>query len=100
VKRYTLASAVEADLQAIWQHVAEDSIDSADRLLERFYSEFQYLADNPGSGHKREDLTFLPLLFWTTGAYLIVYWTLNRELEVLAVVHGARHIPEFLSMRL
>jgi len=100
MKRYTLASAVEADLQAIWEHVAEDSVDAADRLLERFYGEFQYLADNPGSGHQRQDLTFLPLLFWPAGSYLIIYWTLNRELEVLAVVHGARHIPEFLSKRI
>jgi len=27
----------------------------------------------PGIGHRREDLTAYPVLFWTAGAYLIIY---------------------------
>lgn len=99
MNRYSVASSVEDDLRAIWEYIAEDSHRAADRLLQRFYDEFQHLADNPGSGHLRRDLSTLPLLFWPVGSYLIVYWTLHAEVEILAVVHGARNIPNFLHTR-
>jgi hypothetical protein len=28
---------------------------------------------HPGMGHRREDLTPCPILFWPVGAYLIIY---------------------------
>ena len=99
MRRYSLAASVADDLQAVWEYIADDSLDAADRLMERFYEEFQYLADYPGSGHQRRDLTFLPLLFWPVGSYLVVYWTLRGDVEILAVVHGARNIPNFLGSR-
>jgi hypothetical protein len=50
-------------------------------------------------GHKREDLTAYPVLFWPVGAYLILYRVQNGLVEIVAVTQGAREIPSFLRQR-
>jgi hypothetical protein len=49
-------------------------------------------------GHKREDLTAYPVLFWPVGAYLIIYRAGRRPIET--VTHGSRDIPAFQRRRL
>jgi antitoxin ParD1/3/4/toxin ParE1/3/4 len=51
-------------------------------------------------GHKREDLTLHPVLFWPVGAYLIIYSAQSIPVEIVAVTQGSRDIPAFLSRRL
>ena len=50
-------------------------------------------------GHKREDLTAYPVLFWPVGAYLVIYRATSRPIEIVAVTQGARDIPAFLHRR-
>lgn len=50
-------------------------------------------------GHKREDLTQFPVLFWPVGNYLIIYRGEARPIEIVAIVHGKRDIPAFLRQR-
>lgn len=63
MSRYHLAAAAASDLAAIWDYIAEDSIDAADRWVAKLFDALDRLALNPGMGHSREDLTDLPLLF-------------------------------------
>ena len=51
-------------------------------------------------GHRREDLTQYPVLFWPVGVYLIIYRAERRRIEIVAVTQGSRDIPAFLSRRL
>ena len=67
------------DLEAIWDYIARDSIDAADRWIAKLFEAFEALGQNPGMGHKREDLTRLPILFWPVGAYLVIYRTPERS---------------------
>ena len=50
-------------------------------------------------GHRREDLTRYPVLFWPVGAYLIIYRAERPPIEIVAVTQGSRDIPAFLSHR-
>ena len=50
-------------------------------------------------GHKREDLTVHPILFWPVGAYLILYRCQTNRIEIVAVTQGARDVPSFLNHR-
>jgi hypothetical protein len=50
-------------------------------------------------GHKRADLTPLPLLFWAVGMYLIIYRAERSQVEIVAVTQGSRDIPAFLQRR-
>jgi plasmid stabilization system protein ParE len=72
VKKFELARRALNDLQSIWEFVSEDSFDAADRLLEDFYRAFGELAEMPGIGHKRQDLTERDVLFRRLHSYLIV----------------------------
>ena len=54
----------------------------------------------PLLGHRREDLTSFPILFWPVGAYLIIYRAERHPVEIVAVTQGSRDIPAFLRRRL
>jgi plasmid stabilization system protein ParE len=47
-------------------------------------------------GHKREDLTGLPLKFLSVYAYLVVYDPASRPLTIVAVLHSARDTQRLL----
>lgn len=54
---YILSEDAGLDLDGIWDYVAEDDIDAADRFIGKLFDSFETICDNPGIGHKREDLT-------------------------------------------
>ena len=99
MSKYVLSEAAELDLDAIWDYIAQDNIDAADRWINKLFESFQSLAQSPGMGHRREDLTAFPILFWPVGAYLILYRTQNQVVEIVGVTQGMRDIPTFLSQR-
>jgi len=99
MNKYVLSAAAELDLDAIWDYIAQDNIDAADRWINKLFDSFQSIAQTPGMGHRREDLTAFPILFWPVGAYLILYRTQNQVVEIVGVTQGMRDVPTFLSQR-
>jgi antitoxin ParD1/3/4/toxin ParE1/3/4 len=98
--KYIVGPEAEGDLTEIWEYIAHDSVDAADRWIRRLREAIESLARSPGIGHKRMDLTDIPILFWPVGAYLILYRVRKKRLEVVAVTQGARDIPSFLRERI
>lgn len=99
MREYVLSAAAELDLDTVWEYIAEDNVDAADRWIDKLFDAFEALAQVPGMGHKREDLTSFPVLFWPVGAYLIIYRTQSQWIEIVALTQGARDIPLFLKGR-
>ena len=97
---YILSADADFDLDSVWEYIAADSIDAADRWIEKLFDAFEALGQTPGMGHKREDLTPYPVLFWPVGAYLIIYRAARRPIEIVAVTQGSRDIPAFLHRRM
>ena len=60
------------DLQDVWDFVAADNVPAADKLEEEFFEAFESLAERPGMGHTRSDLTERDVRFWPIGSYLVV----------------------------
>lgn len=58
------------------------------------------LLETPGIGHRRDDLTSYPVLFWPVGGYLIIYRAKSQPVEIVAVTQGAGDIPAFLMRRI
>jgi plasmid stabilization system protein ParE len=79
-----------ADLDEIWEYIADDNLDAADRVLEEIYQTIQSLVAFPHRGHKRPDLTSRPLLFHVLRDYVIAYAPDEKPLAVIAVLHGRR----------
>jgi len=99
VKSYVLAADAELDLDEIWEYIAHDSIEAADRWVAKLFDAFEALARSPGMGHTRLDLTDAHVRFWPVGAYLIIYREREGPIEIVAVTQGSRDIPSFLRQR-
>lgn len=80
----------EADIDAIWEFIAEDNPDAADRVIDKIVSAIEALVPFPNQGHHRTDLTSRPLRFTTAANYLIAYAPDKTPLWVIAIMHGRR----------
>lgn len=100
MKRFVLSPEAAQDLNDIWEYIADNSLDAADRFLGKLHDQILALAQNPGMGHRREDLAGdRPLLFWPVGNYLIIYTATKGFVEIVAVAHGKRDMPAFIKGR-
>lgn len=97
MKRFRLSPEAARDVRELWEYVAKDSIKAARRIRLKIFGACQMIAENPRIGHKREDLTDKPMLFWPVGAYVIIYNPGRKPVEIIRVVHGARDVPSVLG---
>ena len=97
MSRFKLSAPARRDLREIRDYIALDNVPAARKFLARITEASHGLAEMPGQGHLREDLTELPVRFWPVGAYLIVYDPATRPLEILRVLHGARDVGTVLT---
>jgi plasmid stabilization system protein ParE len=97
---YVLSKDAELDLDEIWEYIAADDIEAADRWVAKLFDALRAIGKTPAIGHRRGDLTSLPVLFWPVGAYLVIYRAELRPVEIVAVTQGSRDIPTFLSRRI
>jgi plasmid stabilization system protein ParE len=80
-----------ADLDEIWEYIAADNLDAADRVREEIYETIQSIVPFPYVGHSRPDLTSKALRFQTVREYVIAYAPEEKPLAVIAVLHGRRN---------
>ena len=78
------------DLNDIWEYIAANNLDAADRVLEEIYEAIRALVPFPQVGHRRSDLTSRPLRFHTIRDFLVVYAPDEKPMLVLAILHGRR----------
>jgi toxin ParE1/3/4 len=95
-RRYQLTATAQQTIDEIGAFIAEDSVDAALKVYDALEEAFELLAENPGIGHTREDLTDRPLKFWSVFSYLVVYDPSSRPLSIVAVLHGARDVELLL----
>ena len=96
---YVLSVDADLDLEDIWEYIAADNIDAADRWIDKLFHAFEDVGQTPGMGHQREDVTSHDVRFWPVGAYLVIYLAERRPVEIVAVTQGSRDIPAFLHRR-
>ena len=71
--RYRLTPSAQQDVDRITDFIAEDNVEAALRVHDALEEAFRHLAEMPGVGHSRTDLT------------------------VIAVLHGARDVGNLLK---
>jgi plasmid stabilization system protein ParE len=96
---FRLSPEASQDLAEIFEYIAQDNADAADRVREELLEAMRGLAAMPGKGHRRVDLTKRPVLFWTVRSYQIIYKPEMRPTEIAAVLHGKRNIRRILRER-
>ena len=95
--RFVFSDEAEKHLVEIFDYLAERSEAGAVSVRDAIYEAVALLAERPGIGHTREDLTDRPVKFWTVYPYLIVYDPDSRPLTIVAVLHGARDVAAQLQ---
>lgn len=91
-RRLILSTTALKDLNQIWDYIAADSIDAADRVLDEIQNTLFRLCDMPGMGHQRPDVKNPELRFWNVYSYLIAYRYSTSELRIKRVINGHRNI--------
>lgn len=96
MKRFRLTVPADQDLDGLWDYIAQDNVDAADRFIELLYDKFALLASNPRIGRPCDDLR--PGLFrFPVGNYVIFYRVAPRHIEIARIVHGARNIQALFT---
>src|SRR5436190_16911324 len=87
---YFFSPEARLDLLEIWEYIAADNLDRADRVEGEILESISKLAKNPMIGHLRRDLTSKPVRFWAVYSFLIIYDPETRPLEVVRILSAYR----------
>lgn len=94
---YQFTRPARDDLFEIWEFIARDNLDAADRVIARIEGAARKLATHPQMGHRRPALAPAEVRFWPVGAYVVVYRAAEKPLQILRVLHGARDLDSILA---
>jgi plasmid stabilization system protein ParE len=98
MKRIVLTRPAERDLDQIKSYLAGKAGPTiARRVIKHIRTALEFLGNQPGVGHIREDLTDRPVKFWSVYSYLIVYDPKTKPVQILRVLHGMRNVEEILN---
>ena len=93
---YVLSELAEQDIDDIVDYIMQDSIKAANTFVDSLYGALQKLSDQPGIGHRREDLTDRPVKFWTFKWHYLIVYRDSDPLEIVRVLSGYRDILNLL----
>jgi toxin ParE1/3/4 len=92
---YRLSPRAKLELEAIGDHIAEDSPRNAKRFIERLTQKFVVLGRSPMIGRARPELR-PDLRSFPYGAYLILYRVVDDGVEIVRVAHAARNLDDVI----
>ena len=98
MKPFILTPRAEQDIGDIWDYIADDNIEAADRVLDALDNALHRIAKNPGIGHMREELADRRHRFLLVYSYLVVYRSEAKPLQVIRVLHAARDVQSILGL--
>jgi toxin ParE1/3/4 len=87
----------EADLEELWAYIAANNPDAADRMVDAVLEASRMHVRFPGIGQKRDDLR-PGLRCFVVSPYVVFYRPIEDTIEVLRILHGARH-RQYLRLR-
>ncbi len=91
MKKFKVSRPAKEDLDEIWLHIAQDSLDAADRFVDYLTDRFPLLASSPRMGRTREDLA-PGLRYHPVKNYVIYYRLQGSRIEIARVVRGTRDL--------
>ncbi len=84
------------DLEGIYDYIALDNVESANKLIKKFQKCWQLIADKPSLGSKRNKF-IKGLQSITEGNYVIFYRKNLNNIEIIRILHGARDIEKIFK---
>ena len=100
-ERYVLAQEAALDLVQLWRYIKNrSSVETANRAESVIRDKIAFLAQNPGAGHWRRNLTDEAVKFFPVYSYLIVYRPDTVPLQIVSILQGYRNVEQILKARL
>lgn len=97
---YLLTHFASDDLREIVSYLAAEAGEAiAARIEDELFACFERLATHPGMGHRRSDLTPLPVVFFPVFPYLVIYQRGASTITIHAILHSARDVKRTLKTR-
>ena len=93
MSKVKLSSLAESDLAEIWFYIAQDNMEAADRFIDLIYEKCLLLAESPGMGRLRPELS-PGIRSFPIGNYVTFYRSAERGIEIARVLSGSRDIPK------
>ena len=97
MSEFVLTQVAKADLLKIIEYLEGDNPSAVLKVVDALDDAMQLLADNPGMGHFRPDLTPQDVRFWSVFRYLVIYRPDRKPLEIVRVLHGKRDVRRLLE---
>lgn len=97
MSEFVLTQVAKADLLKIIEYLEGDNPSAVLKVVDALDDAMQLLADNPGMGHFRPDLTPQDVRFWSVFRYLVIYRPDTKPLEIVRVLHGKRDVRRLLE---
>lgn len=88
---YRLHPEAYTDIDEIWEYIAQDNLDAADRVREEVFATTRMLPAFPQRGGRLPNLTSRNVRFTNVRDFVIAYAPDERPLLILGVVNGRRN---------
>ena len=85
-----------ADVLEIWNYIAEDSIEQADRWVDRLDEKLGLIAGQPLMGRSRNELA-VDIRSFPFGRYVVFYVPIEDGIDVVRVLHSARDVDAIFA---
>ena len=96
MRKLRIQPQARVNLLEIWHYIAPNSIENANKVVEKLEDAIRGLVDLPGKGHTRADVKNESYRFWSVYSYVIAYRYDDQTLTVVRVLHGARNFRRIL----
>lgn len=91
---YLLSKDAREDLNEIWDWIAADNEQAADKLAQEILAACEHVGNHPALGRERPEWVRIPFRFFLVRRnYWIVYNPDRGPVEILRILHAARDIP-------
>ena len=94
--RITRRPLAAADVLEIWNYIAEDSIEQADRWVDRLDEKLGLIAGQPLMGRSRNELA-VDIRSFPFGRYVVFYVPIENGIDVVRVLHSARDVDAIFA---
>ncbi len=89
--RLRISKQAREDLVDVWQYIALDSFENADKFVDMIYDKCTELVSTPEMGRKRDDL-ILGLRSFPVKRYMIFYRIKKSYVEIVRVLSAYRDL--------
>lgn len=91
MKHVFFSDLARSDLDEIWDYIAQDNVDAADRVIDDLMATIGKLLSMPHSGRARPELA-PRIRSFPCGRYIVFYRPEEECIAIARVLHGSRDL--------